>query len=147
MRTADDIASEFFVDTGATKSTNWTRLRDVIAARDAEADQAHADVCGHLEDTQRENERLEALFQQTDGMRCHSSWVAEAERLRRDLATARSALAAVREAFLSLRRMAAKPMKSWDAGECIDAQRVDETAEEALDALAALTPATGESTT
>jgi hypothetical protein len=37
VRTPAEVASVFFVDTGAKiKSTNWTRLRDEIAARDDE---------------------------------------------------------------------------------------------------------------
>jgi hypothetical protein len=39
------------------------------------------------------------------------------------------------EALTYLRRMAADPMKSWDAGRVIDAQRVDEICEEALEKL------------
>lgn len=39
---------------------------------------------------------------------------------------------AVCEALAALRRMAADPMKSWDSGRVIDAQAVDEIAEEAL---------------
>jgi hypothetical protein len=44
-------------------------------------------------------------------------------------------LATIREA---LRRMAAKPMRSWDAGAVVDAGRVEELANEALEALARL---------
>ena len=32
MKTPDEMASEFFVDTGERKSTNWKRLRDAFAA-------------------------------------------------------------------------------------------------------------------
>jgi hypothetical protein len=53
--------------------------RDMEKGREflAERDAARAEV----ERLTVENERLEALFQQTNGMRCHSSWVAKAQRL------------------------------------------------------------------
>lgn len=53
-----------------------------------------------------------------------------------DLAAARAKLEPAREAFTRLLAMAQKPMKSWDAGRCVEAERVEEIAAEALEALA-----------
>ena len=92
-------------------------------------------------------------------MRCHSSWVAEAERLRRDLATARSALANeqawTRELGADNRLLIAQLDAAMVALERFSANTGErEMATEALDrinelgkARAALTPATGEPTT
>ena len=46
MKTADEIASLFFQDTGERKSTNWTRLRDEIRSRDSEWAVAIAPAAG-----------------------------------------------------------------------------------------------------
>jgi hypothetical protein len=53
-----------------------------------------------------------------------------------ELAAARAKLDPAREAFTRLLAMAQKPMKSWDAGRCVEAERVEEIAAEALEALA-----------
>lgn len=47
MKTADEIASMFFADTGEKKSTNWSRLRDAVAARDEEwkTGRPHGEFC------------------------------------------------------------------------------------------------------
>jgi len=39
------------------------------------------------------------------------------------------------EAFEALQRMAKKPMRSWETGDCIDARQVDELCEEMLTKL------------
>lgn len=49
---------------------------------------------------------------------------------------AQAKLEPAREALTKLLAMAQKPMKSWDSGWCIEAERVGEIAAEALEALA-----------
>lgn len=56
-----------------------------------------ATLRSHLETATAENERLEALFQQSHG--CHSSWVAKGVKLATALETARKALEAVQRAI------------------------------------------------
>lgn len=54
-----------------------------------------------------------------------------------DYQAAERKITAAIEALEALRRMASDPMKSWDSGRVIDAQRVDELCEDALTALRA----------
>ena len=52
-----------------------------------------------------------------------------------DYQAAERKIATAIETLETLRRMAADPMKSWDSGRVIDAQRVDELCEDALSML------------
>ena len=56
----------------------------------------------------------------------------ESDALTSDL---RARIVRLSEALATIRRAAANPMKSWDSGSVIDAQRADEEAEEALIAV------------
>ena len=63
------------------------RVREVLAERD--------DARAEVERLTAENERLDRLFQETDGMRCHSSWVAQAQTLRAEVERLRGLLSQV----------------------------------------------------
>jgi hypothetical protein len=76
------------------------------------------------------------------GEEMRARWHAINESLAENRALA-TQLTVAREALETLRRMAAKPMKSWDAGHVIDARRADEIAEEALEALTPTPTRTG----
>ncbi len=54
----------------------------------------------------------------------------------------REALGVARETLESLRRRARDPMKSWDAGRCIESDRVEEDCDEALEKISAALSAT-----
>jgi DNA repair exonuclease SbcCD ATPase subunit len=132
---------------------NYERVRDSIIHRECRADLAAArQRIGELEADEADDEceirelnyKVIELERERDAARKYladageemrARWHAINESLAENRALA-TQLTVAREALETLRRMAANPMKSWDAGHVIDAQRVDEIAEEALEAIA-----------
>jgi hypothetical protein len=78
--------------------------------------------------------RIAELEAERDG------WATAGGRIEGMLSKTECALQATRGALEALLALAKKPMKSWEAGECVDAWRVRDIAEEALAALDSGTP-------
>lgn len=92
------------------------------------------------------SKEMDSEFAEDIALEIQRAYDAGAARSTQGEAALRAALGRAREEFERLRRVALKPMKSWDSGYCIDATVAEEIAADGLEAiegaLTAATPAT-----